>query len=146
MKTTFRLGPALLLIVLLAAACVPTPQVNSRSPLEINSMVSSLGGEGANNDTGVYSYTIILINRSDRPINVQSVTPEMQRAFSSRLLSPILEQPVGHAIPSGESIEINGEIRFDFTGLSKQQIVDLGEPISGFSVASQIYVLVPSAR
>ncbi len=146
MKNILSLGSALLLVVLLAAACTPIGQPKSSSPFEITSMFASLGGENNDVNTGIYSYTIVLTNRSGQPMNVQSVAPEVQKAFSSRLLTADLAHTVGHVVPAGESIEINGQLRFDFNGLSKQQIVDLGEPISGFDVTSQIYVRVPAAK
>jgi len=140
MKTNLRLGAALLLIVLLTSACAPTLPPGGKSLLQISGMFSSLGGEGANNEIGVYSYTVILTNRSGLPINLKSVTPEVQGAFASRLLNTAIEVTVEKAIPAGESIEVNGELRLDFKDLTKQQITDMGEPVAGFDLISQSYL------
>ncbi len=147
MKTTYRIGAALLLIVLLASACTPSANPpNSKSMLVISSMISSLGGEGTNNEVGVYSYTVILTNNSDLPINVKSVLPAIQNKFTSRLLGSNPEVSVEKAVPNGESIEINGELRFDFKNLTKQQISDMGEPVAGFSIISQSYLSLPPTQ
>ncbi len=146
MKPIYRLAAVLLLIALLTSACASTRQPSSKSLFQISSMVSSLGGEGANNETGVYSYTIILTNYSDAPVNVKSVTPEIRKAFTDRLLTDPAEIAVEKAVPASELIEINGKLRFNFTDLTKQQITGMGEPVVGFDVISQSYLPLPSAE
>ncbi len=143
MKSVLRHAALLLLLVLLTSACAPTNQPQSKSLLQITSMVASLGGEGANDEVGVYSYTIILTNRSGLVANVKSVTPEIPQAFAARLITSNNEIAVEKAVPSGESIEINGKLRFDFKNLSKEQITKMGEPVAGFDVVSQSYLPLP---
>ncbi len=146
MKNTPRLGIAFLLIALLLTACTPIQSPGAKTMLEITSMVSSLGGEGAHNEIGVYSFTVILTNHSGSTLNIKSITPEVQKAFASRLLETNFETSVEKAVPSNESIEINGKLRFDFKSLTKQQITDMGEPVAGLDVTSQAYLPLPPTR
>jgi hypothetical protein len=146
MKPIYRLAAVMLLIVLLTSACAPVHPARNKSLLEITSMISSLGGEGENNETGIYSYTAILTNYSGLPINVKTITPEVQAAFAARLLEDSTGITVEKAIPTGESIEVNGKLRFDFKDLTKQQIMGMGEPVAGFDVISQSYLPLPPAE
>lgn len=149
MRRFFQLAPAALWLLTLAAACSPLSALTgarSESGLEITNMVSSLGGESADLEVGLYSYTVVLVNRFNHPVTVRSITPVLSQGFASRLLTPDLEKKIDQIIPSSELIEIQGQLRFDLKDLSKRQIEDMGEPVTGFEVVTQSLLALPSLQ
>jgi len=133
------------LIAVLFAACAP--KINSRQPvstaLEINASSDSMGAEGSQMEIGTYRYTFSLTNTSSHEIYALSFRPELAPAFSARLLKPAQDVPVERRIAAGETIELGGELRFDFSGLSKEDIQAFGQPVSGWVIQNEIVIPQP---
>ena len=117
----------LIFVLLIFAACSKDIAMN-KPGVEINSITSSIGAVGENiNDfeTQSFKYTITLTNNEAADIRIVSVKPVLSEGFIERVSDEDTIVQVNKLIPQGSSLDVTGEIIFDATGLTKEQIVSL---------------------
>ena len=87
-----------------------------------------MGAEGEDFETGVYHYTVSLWNHSDKGVKIFSIVPVLNARFEKRLISTEIAQKTSRVIPPRKTIQVKGELRFNFEGLTKQDIENM-EPV-----------------
>ncbi|KPL79208.1 hypothetical protein ADN00_05025 [Ornatilinea apprima] len=135
-------------LALLFTACAAPAQAQplSQPALVIRSSTTALGAEGDQQQIGVLSYTFVLENTSQQDILLLAFTPQLNPAYAARLLGKLQAVPVGLGLSGGETVELGGQLRFDFSGLSKQDIEALGHPLAGWLIQSESFIPQPGSQ
>lgn len=105
-------------------------KVQEKIDLETNGFHTSIGAISDNLDLNQQrlSFSFDLSNTSSKSINVKEINLILPTAFEERLLSDDLTILVEKDIEPGAHITIEGELIFDSTGLSKEQIINDLDP------------------
>ena len=126
-----RYGQVILLLTVLLTMVVFTacsPDESDREPgLAINFVTSSLGTAGDTDDTNTqaFTYNLTITNNDVVEINLLEVKPVLHSPFAELVLQDDISVQVKKAIPAGGSIQVEGTIIFDATGLSKDEILNM---------------------
>ncbi|WP_440951986.1 hypothetical protein [Methanococcoides sp. FTZ1] len=89
------------------------------------------GSGGENNSTYVLGYDIILYNPGNEGVFVNSVEPVLNDNLSKMLFSDNISVDVGRVINGTSWVEVSGQVEFNTTGLSKEELEDIGATDSG---------------
>lgn len=132
-------------VLLPVSGCAPINQTAEchTNDLSIPDFYRSMGAEGEDFETGVYHYTVSLWNRSDKEVQISSIAPVLNARFEKRLISTETAQKTSRVIPPRKTIQVKGELHFDFEGLTKQDIENMGPVISGFKLFREDSLPVP---
>jgi len=117
----------LITILLLFAGCSRNDALNKQG-IDIAGSTSSIGAVGENTndfDTQSYKYAFTLTNNEAADITIVSAEPVLSEKFLERVSDGDTTIQVNRVVSQGESIEVTGEIIFDATGLTKEQIVSM---------------------
>lgn len=135
-------------LALLFTACAAPAQAQplSQPALVIHSSTTALGAEGDEHQIGVLSYTFVLENTSQQDTLLLAFTPQLSPAYAARLIGKLQAVPVELRLGSGEIVELGGQLRFDFNGLSKQEIDSLGQPLAGWIIQSEFFIAQPGGQ
>lgn len=146
--TKQRLVFSIICLTLLLTACAAPAEAQplSQPPLVIHSSTTALGAEGDEHQIGVLSYTFVLENTSQQETLLLAFTPQLSPAYAARLLGKLQAVPVGLRLNGGETVELGGQLRFDFSGLSKQEIEALGKPLAGWLIQSESFIPQPGGQ
>jgi hypothetical protein len=143
MNKKFLLIFACLIAVLIMTGCAPgSIDTTTRPPLEITGMVTSLGGEPDDVEQGIYSYTITLANNTDSRFTITGIEPVLSEAVGARLVGQT-HASISVTVEPQESATVSGTLRFNFEGLSKQDIMALEPFITHFQVNGDTLVPAP---
>lgn len=146
----------LLVLVILAgsvAACTDKSDFKEAG-VKIVEMTTAWGGTGntedgqdsernAQNDEHTFTYTITLFNGEDSPVYVAWARPVLAETVLDHLLTETLRVPLEEEIDAGVTLEVAGELRFRFEGMSKEQIDALGPVLEGLDVATERVLELP---
>ncbi len=110
---------------------------DSQTGLQIYSKTTSLGSIDNNFDTQRFSYSIYLTNEDSKKQYVKWIEPVLGDSFAKRVTNQDLKVNVNKPIEANETIEIEGELVFDSSDLSKQDIFDLEPYITDIKVVSE---------
>jgi len=136
----------LILIALVLSGCGSS--TNHATPaaggISVTDMVTSIGG--VNNDTSqqVISFKITLISAEPAAVTIHSIKFTLANEFDKRILSGDRQVTVEKSIEPNATIEINGELKFDASGVSKDQISGWGTPITGITALTEQTVFIQS--
>ncbi|NMC54927.1 MAG: hypothetical protein GYA48_14970 [Chloroflexi bacterium] len=146
--TKQRLVFSIICLTLLLTACAAPAEAQplSQPLLVIHSSTTALGAEGDEHQVGVLSYTFVLENTSQQETLLLAFTPQLSPAYAARLLGKLQAVPVGLQLSGGETVELGGQLRFDFSGLSKQEIEALGKPLAGWLIQSESFIPQPGGQ
>jgi len=135
-------------LALLLTACAAPAQAQplSQPTLVIRSSTTALGAEDEDHQIGVLSYTFVLENTSQQENLLLAFTPQLNPAYAARLLCKLQAVPVELRLNGGETVELGGQLRFDFSGLSKQEIEALGKPLAGWLIQSEVFLAQPGGQ
>lgn len=102
-------------------------------------ILSSFGLADKNGDPAVkvVSYSVTLQNSGTYPVAVDNLVPIYSTEIYRRT---ILDEPlivVEKVIYPGETLGVNGELQFVFQGVSKNQILNWNQMISGYKVTTE---------
>jgi len=133
-----------LIAILLASGCAYTRKTIDQPAKDvlIPGFSSSMGAEGDRNEIGVFHYAVTLQNQGDDSVLITSILPVLNESFAERLIAADPTQEINQTLPPGASLEIEGELRFDFKGLSKQDIENMGTVISQFKLCREEYLSI----
>jgi hypothetical protein len=114
------------LMILAATACGPQVgrSTDHTADLTITSIVTSLGGEPDNVEEGIFTYSITILNNSSETKTITSIEPVLSSRTADRL-GDSTQQITELVIEPQESGVVSGTLRFDFTGLTKEEITAL---------------------
>jgi hypothetical protein len=131
------------IVILIASACSPFPRTapgGTQTGLEITSTVTSIGAADGNPAESRFSYTVMIFNASGTPQDVAWVEPVVTEPFSAYLTSNNTRQSVQETIAAEDVLEVRGELQFDFSDLSKEEIEAMGPILAGFEVSSERFL------
>ena len=121
---------AIITIVLLTSSgsCANSKPV--KSGLAIPSATSSVGGNTNNPADQIFFYTITLQNTRSTEVTVNYIEPILLDPFATKAKGNDFRVTVDKSIDPGATIEISGEIQFDATGMTKEEIMAM-QPFFG---------------
>jgi hypothetical protein len=142
MNKKFLLIFSCLIALLIMSGCAPgSTTTTTRPPLEITNMVTSLGGEPDDVEQGIFSYTITLANNTGSRFTITGIEPVLSESVASRLSGQTYDS-ISVAIAPQESATLSGTLRFNFEGLSKQDILALEPFVTSFQINGNTLVPV----
>jgi uncharacterized repeat protein (TIGR01451 family) len=119
MKRLIVLLLAIVMVVLLVTSCT-SPEL--KSELTIPNMISSVGVDPSNPVNQRLTYTITLQNNGLTDVTVRYIEPILSTSFASKAKGNDFKVTVDKTVAPKAYIEISGEILFDTTGMTKEQI------------------------
>jgi len=135
MKT--HVAEFLLATVVLLAGCVPaatsTPQA-AADAIRFEHWSTGVGSANADNTQQTLSYDLTLVNTASTAIDVHSIDLFFNTEIGQRTATPDRVVKIDRTLPSNATYQVNGEITFDATGVTKAQIANWGPPIAKITV------------
>ncbi|RPJ76800.1 MAG: hypothetical protein EHM20_06995 [Alphaproteobacteria bacterium] len=143
---TYLILTSLVALVILFSGCT---EINNSSQAEegLNIVESSqaIGAVDGVNDTSIQvcSYDFTLYNGENEKVYIDSVEPLFSKDFLARVLTEDHKIVVNETIEPHSSILIKGQVKFNVSGLSKEQILGFEPYISGINITSTETLLYP---
>ena len=122
------------ILTVLLIGCVNNNVTNETEGLTINSTTSSIGKVDETRDKQKFRYSIIITNNDESGIEIISVKPILSNELKKLSILKNYKLVVDKHVSSGESLEINGEIIFRTSDLTKKEILDLEPFIKEFEI------------
>ena len=134
----------LALIILFIGFTEKNDSSQAENGLEIIEATQAIGSVDGVNDTRVlvYNYDFLIYNRGNEEVNLDSVEPLFQKDFSSRVITEDHKIVGNKTIKPHSSIHVKGQVEFNASGLSKEQILIL-HGIYSVNVTSTKTLLFP---
>ena len=136
----------LILIALVLTGCGSS--TNHGNPaaggISVTDMSTSIGS--VNNDASqqAISFKITLKNAEPKAVIIHSIKLTLANGFDTRILSGDHQVTVEKSIEPEATIEISGQLIFDASGVSKDQISGWGTPITGITALTEQTVFIQS--
>lgn len=135
-----RIIIAVLTSIVVLTACSTNNSIVKKSGIEINAITTSIGAVDNNTDdfnTQSYKYTITLKNNDIEDITILSVEPTINSKLIARVLNKETLVYVNKTIVTEDTLEVTGEIIFDASDLSKEQIFELEPFVEDIKISEQ---------
>ena len=128
--------PLLAIVSLLAItpSCSSNTAEQAKSEINVSSFNSSMGENPDNLSQQIFSYSVYLSNNGATDITIRSIEPILTTSFNSKAIGNNYSVVVENTMAPGASLEVSGEITFDTTGMSKEQITAMEPFLSGAKV------------
>jgi hypothetical protein len=123
MKKLTVLLLAIVAILLLFSSCASPDSGSGKSEITTPRANLSIGVNPDNVADQHLSYTIMLQNNGVTDVIVHSVEPVLLEAFAAKTNDKDLKVTVDKTVAPKAYIEVSGQIQFDATGMTKEQIV-----------------------
>jgi len=130
--TVVILIAAAVLLASCASAATPTPQAADAIRFEHWSI--GIGSANTANTQQTLSYDLTLVNTASVAIDVHSIDLIFNAEIGQRTTAPDRVVQIDRALPPNATYQVNGDITFDSTGVTKAQIADWGPPIARSTV------------
>ena len=133
----WRLQVFLILIAIILAVFSSAIAYTGGQGLKVIGSSFGLADKNGDPDVKVVSYSVTLQNSGTYPVTVDNLVPIYSTKIYRRT---ILDEPlivVEKVIYPGETLGVNGELQFDFQGVSKNQIFNWNQMISGYKVTTE---------
>lgn len=106
--------------------------------MQIPEMSAHLRSVDENNtDRHIFFYDFLLYNSGDEEVYVTSVEPVFSEKFSKMTLTDNNSIVVDKTLNGTSWVEVSGQVEFNTTGLSKEEIIDVTDRnIPGFRISS----------
>ncbi len=136
---------AVILLLVFTAGCAESQQ--SSKGLQISSMTSAMGSVDPDKfDEQKLSFTINLCNDSDQDTYISFLEPLLTADINGRIISGDTRVEVKKKVAASDSIGVDGEIVFDSSDLSKQDIIAMEPIITGFRVGTEELIELPAKQ
>ena len=122
------------ILTLFLVGCVNNNVKNTKEGLTINSTTSSIGKVDKTTDKQRFRYSITITNNDKSDFEIISVKPILSNKFEKLTILDNHKLILNKKILKGESLEINGEIIFKSSDLTKKEILDLEPFIKEFEI------------
>ncbi|MGB9928931.1 MAG: hypothetical protein ACPK85_11090 [Methanosarcina sp.] len=141
----FILSILFVLLILLFSGCTETDNSQKEDGLNIVDSTYAIGTAADSNkiDTQVFSYNFTLFNGEDKKTYIESIEPLFDKDFLAVIFSEDNKIFVGKTIEPHSSILIKGQVKFNSSGLSKQEITGFDPYIYGVNVTSTKTIKYP---
>ncbi len=93
-------------------------------------------GQGSSEFRQLISYSAVLQNVETSPVYIESAETLLAPDIKARITEGDLFLKVEEEIPSGGTIELDGQIEFNSEALSKKDIDAMGQLVTGFRINS----------
>lgn len=115
--------------------------------LKIVSATEVLGSIDSTNNTSIqaFNYDFVLYNEENKEIHLDSVEPIFTKDLLARVLTENHEIIGNKTISPNSTISVKGQVEFNASGLSKEQILNL-DYINGINVTSTKTLLFHKGR
>lgn len=139
MDRTLIFGIILFLLGLTVGLSIPweTGGAAEEDILCIPGSTHTMGSPGANNSgLQLYSYNYTLYNSGSQGIYVRYVEPVFDEEFEKLVVSEDRSIYVNKSIGPESAIQVSGDVEFNMTDLSKEDILDIEYLTTGIEVNS----------
>lgn len=144
---TYGILISLIALIIFFSGCA---EINDSSQvkngLKIVECVYAFGGVEGFNNTSIqaYSYTFTIYNEENEEVYIDSIEPLFTKNISERVLTEDHKIVVNETLKPNSSIQIQGQVEFNASGLSKEQIFGLEPYIYAVNVSSTKTLSLPS--
>ena len=122
-----------------------TPIKTESGGLQIADFSSSISGVDGNPDQQVVAYNVTIHNPSDSTVTLLWLEPVLKDSVSGRVSDTDLRQVVNEVIASNSQVNIHGKLILNMSGLTKQDIMQLGSLFNGFTVSTNQTIPLPES-
>jgi|WetSurMetagenome_2_1015567.scaffolds.fasta_scaffold155294_3 hypothetical protein len=135
--------PLLIFLILILAGCSSstTPNISSMGGIWATNISTSIGSKNNDVSQQVITYQITLQNREPMAVTVHSVMLLFPKELDLRIKSD-RNVTLENTIASKGTIHINGQVEFDATGVTKEQISGWGPPIKGIFATTEQPIII----
>lgn len=117
---------------------------SQQDELKIVESTTSIGAVDENDPRiQIYSYNFTLYNGRDEEIYLDSIEPLFNEGISNRLLTDDPKLSSNKIIDPKSSIQFDGQVQFNATDLSKEEIIALEPFIIGVNISSTKTLFFP---
>jgi hypothetical protein len=123
----------------LLASCAPVAQPTPQAAanfIRIEHWVTGIGSANADNTQQTLTYQLTLVNASSTAVDVHSIDLILNDAIGQRAATPDRRVAIERTLLPRATYQVDGELTFDATGVSKSQIAAWGPPITRITVAA----------
>ncbi|MFN2235983.1 MAG: hypothetical protein ACK2U1_17300, partial [Anaerolineales bacterium] len=131
---------------------LPLENASSSAPIKIGSgglqiadFSSSIGGVDGNPDQQLVSYTVTIFNASDGTVTLLWLEPILQDSISGRAADSGLRHEINEVIAPNSQLDIHGQLTLSTSGLTKQDMTQLGSLFRGFTVSTNQTIPLPQS-
>lgn len=139
MDRTLIFGIVLFLFGLMVGLSIPW-ETDSAVPEDVLSIPGSThtmgSADGNSSDLQLYSYNYTLYNSGRQGIYVRYVEPVFNKEFEKLVISEDRRIYVNKSIGPESAIQFSGNVEFNMTGLSKEDILEIEHLTTGIEVNS----------
>ena len=119
------------------------PAISRSGEIQIADFSSSINGVDGNPDQQVISYNMTIYNSSDNTITLLWLKPVLQDSLSGRVMDANLKTEENETIAPNSQLAVHGQIAINTSGLTKQDIAQLGSLFSGFTISTNQTIPLP---
>jgi hypothetical protein len=119
------------------------PAISRSGEIQIADFSSSINGVDGNPDQQVISYNMTIYNSSDNTITLLWLKPVLQDSLSGRVTDANLKTEENETIAPNSQLAVHGQIAINTSGLTKQDIAQLGSLFSGFTISTNQTIPLP---
>jgi len=127
----------LIAAVVLLASCTPAPQPTPQAAadaIRFEHWSTGVGSATAANTQQTLQYDLTLVNTASVAIEVHSIDLFFNTEIGQRAAAPDRVVKIDRTLPPTATYQVNGEITFDATGVTKARIANWGPPIAKITV------------
>jgi hypothetical protein len=132
------------LVILVMSACVQQTGRSTGNPtdLAITSVVTSLGGEPDDVEEGIFTYTASIQNNTTESKTITIIEPIFTDFAADRLIGSA-RQSLSLIIEPQASANVSGTLRFNFAGLTKEDIAAQEPFITSLRITNELLLPMP---
>jgi len=98
-----------------------------------------------NPDQQLVSYTVTIFNASDGTVTLLWLEPILQDSISGRAADSGLRHEINEVIAPNSQLDIHGQLTLSTSGLTKQDMTQLGSLFRGFTVSTNQTIPLPQS-
>jgi hypothetical protein len=131
--------------VALEKASSSAPIKTASGGLQIADFSSSIRDMDEKPDQQVVSYTVTINNASDGTVTLLWLEPILQDSISGRATDSGLRHEINEVIAPNSQLDIHGQLTLSTSGLTKQDITQLGSPFRGITISTNQTIPLPQS-
>jgi hypothetical protein len=119
------------------------PAISRSGEIQIADFSSSISGADGNPDQQVVSYDMTIHNSGDNTITLLWLKPVLHDSLSGRVVDANSKTEENETIAPNSQLAVHGQIAINTSGLTKQDIAQLGSLFSGFTISTNQTIPLP---
>lgn len=129
------------LIALMLSSC--SPAIAPSAGIRITNVSEAVGGAEGSAGQQVVSYKVTLQNATQNDLVLRWIEPVLPEKVSARLVDDSPRVSVDKTLGANSSLIVDGQFRFDASGMTKEQIARWEPLIKGVVISTEINLSSP---